>query len=50
MKETKEKRETRVIVRMIMQHIWAVHKNDREMSSPPRIQRKLKVIRESETS
>jgi len=43
MKEMKEKREMREKVRMIIQHIWAVHRNDRATSLQPRIQRKLKL-------
>jgi len=43
MKETKEKREMRVRATMNIQYIWAEDRNDREMSLPPRIQRKLKV-------
>jgi len=43
MKKMKEKRETRVTVRTIIQYIWGVHRNDRETSLLPRIQRKLKV-------
>jgi len=44
-RETKETKETRAIVRMSMQRIWVVARNDRVTSLPPRIQRKLKVRR-----